>query len=281
VKEAFETMTQRLQAQVEQRYKLINQIIDEYAAKGITRLTGRQIFYQFVARGWVPNTKKDDYNVVLLALRTGRERGFIDWDAVEDRSRSVLTPTTWSSPSEIIASAARSYREDLWQNQKCRPEVWIEKQALAGLIEDVCDEYAVPLYTPRGFDSSSMAYEAGKRLQHQIENGGPRPIGSEDIRNRLEKYSHGHNIEVRRLGLTLQQVRRYRPPPNPVKEADTRTSWYRRQFRTNECWELDALDPVRLVQLVRNDITSLIDNAKWKAAQRRERRNRKTLEKLV
>jgi hypothetical protein len=228
-------MTQRLQAQVQERYNLINAIIEEYADKGVARLTGRQIFYQFVARGWVPNTKKEGYNVVLLALRTGRERGFIDWDAIEDRSRAVLTPRTWSSPSAIITAAARSYREDLWKDQKVRPEVWIEKQALAGLIEDVCDEYGVALYTPRGFDSSSMAYEAGKRLQRQIESGGPRPIVlhlgdhdpsgtymTEDICNRLERYSH-NEIEVRRLALTLAQVRRYRPPPNPVKEADTRT----------------------------------------------------------
>jgi hypothetical protein len=30
------------------------------------------------------------------------------------------------------------------------------------------------------------------------------------------------------------------PPPNFVKETDTRTSGYRDRFGTDECWELDA-----------------------------------------
>jgi hypothetical protein len=123
-----------------------NAIADEYRAQGFT-LTLRQLFYQFVARALLENTKAT-YARLGDTIRKARNGGLFDWDLMEDRSREVRTHS-WNSPAEIIRGAARSYRENPWLGQEYRPEVWIEKDALIGVIEDICTEFRVPYYAHR------------------------------------------------------------------------------------------------------------------------------------
>jgi hypothetical protein len=70
----------------------------------------------------------------------------------------------------------------------------------------------------------------------------------------------------------LDQVRRYAPPPNFVKETDTRTSGYRDRFGTDECWELDALSPTVIADLIRNEVEGLVDKRRWRASIAHEER---------
>src|SRR3954447_14786510 len=110
-----------------------NGIFEEYAEQGFT-LTLRQIYYQFVARGLLEENTIAQYKRLGIIIRDARNGGLIDWDAIEDRTREVNTHSSWDDPSEIIRSAANQYREDLWSHQLFRPEVWVEKEALLGVI---------------------------------------------------------------------------------------------------------------------------------------------------
>lgn len=139
-----------------------NAIIEEYLAQRFA-LTLRQLFYQFVARGLIENTFKQ-YKRLGGIVRNARDGGLIDWDALEDRTRAVNTHACWDSPADIISSAAHSYREDLWADQRYRPEVWVEKDALLGVIEGVCTELRVPFFAHRGNNSQTLQYQAGKRF---------------------------------------------------------------------------------------------------------------------
>jgi hypothetical protein len=175
-----------------------------------------------------------------------RDAGLVDWDAVEDRSRRDYSPSSWHSPAEIIAAAASSYREDLWlggQGHRC--EVWVEKDALTDILDPVL---RVKYTATRGNDSQPRLHAVGKRLAGYIEDGftpivlylgdhDPSGIDmTRDVTRRLSLYA-GVPIEVRRIGLNMDQVERYRPPPNPVKEADANTAAYKIRFGTDECWE--------------------------------------------
>jgi hypothetical protein len=263
-----------------------NEIIAEYEAQGFV-LTARQLFYQFVARDWLPNTQ-GDYKRLYRIVGDARDAGLIDWDAIEDRTREVVTHTAWSSPGEIIGSCADDYQEDLWAEQEYRPEVWIEKDALLGVIEGVCTEYRVPYFATRGNASATLVYEAGKRFARYLDQGlipvvlhladhDPNGIDmTRDLEERLARYAR-QEVEVRRIALTMAEVRRYRPPPNFVKEADARTNSYRAQFGTDECWELDALSPTVIANLIRNEVEGLIEAKAWKRAQSREKRGTKLL----
>jgi hypothetical protein len=139
-----------------------NAIIREYMLQGFM-LTLRQLFYQFVARALLENTQQQ-YKRLGVIVRDARDCGLIDWDAIEDRTRTVRTHSHWDGPDEIIGSAAHSYREDLWAGQIYRPEVWIEKDALLGVIEGVCTEHRVPYFAHRGNNSQTLQYQAGKRF---------------------------------------------------------------------------------------------------------------------
>ena len=230
-----------------------NRIIAEYQALGFV-LTLRQLYYQFVSRAAIANTLAE-YKRLGTIIRSGRRAGLIDWDAIEDRTRNVRRLPSWSNPSEIIEAVSRQYREDLWAGQYFRPEVWIEKDALLGVIENVCEEFRVPYFACRGNNSESEQYKAGKRFADYRDEGltplvlhlgdhDPNGLDmTRDNRDRLALFARG-DVEVRRIALNLDQVELYRPPPNPAKETDSRYAAYARQFGT-ECWELDALEPRR------------------------------------
>src|SRR5215831_12689919 len=72
-------------------------ILSDYAARGFT-LTVRQLYYQFIARNWLPN-KATSYTNLGWAMRNGRDAGLIDWDWLEDRSRTIQRVTTWENPA--------------------------------------------------------------------------------------------------------------------------------------------------------------------------------------
>jgi hypothetical protein len=267
-----------------------NTIIEEFIGQGYV-LTVRQLYYQFVGRDWIANTKQE-YKNLQAHLKNARNAGVIDWDHIEDRSRITNYHNSWSDPSEIIADAATFYREDLWRDQHYRPEVWIEKDALVGVIEGVCTEFRVPYYAHRGNVSTSDTYEAGKRFADIIGQGqvpivlhlaDHDPKGwdmTRDVRERLKLYT-GTPVEVRRLGLNMNQVRRYRLPPNFAKEKDTLYKKYIREFGTRDCWELDALRPNVINALVRTELEKLVDPRVWKRALAAEQRNRTKLAKAA
>lgn len=125
-----------------------NVIIAEYAAQGY-ELTLRQLYYQFVSRDLLRNTQKE-YKRLGCIVSDGRLAGLIDWDSITDRTRNLHELAAWDSPQQIIDVCSRQYRIDKWEDQPYRVEVWIEKDALAGVFQRVCDELQVSLFACRG-----------------------------------------------------------------------------------------------------------------------------------
>jgi hypothetical protein len=78
----------------------------------------------------------------------------------------------------------------------------------------------------------------------------------------------------------MDQVEQYGPPPNPAKETDSRFQGYVTRYG-HECWELDALDPAVIADLIRAEVRALIDVAKWNEAVGREVQNRAILAKAA
>lgn len=242
-----------------------DKIIAEYQADGFT-LTLRQLYYQFVARDLLAN-KQSEYKRLGSVINDARLAGLIDWDAIEDRTRNVRAVSTWDSPAQIINAVVDQYKEDIWADQEYRPEVWIEKDALIGVIEPACERYRVPHFACRGYTSQSEQYRAGKRFAQVIANGQTPivfhlgdhdPSGvhmTEDNRTRLELLA-GQEVELVRLALNMDQVRKYDPPPNPAKESDKRAAAYIRKYG-RKSWELDALSPRVIDGLIKRSLTGL------------------------
>lgn len=249
-----------------------NDIVEDYAGQGF-KLTVRQIYYQLVARGHVPNTVQS-YNNVQSLLNDARLAGLIDWDHIEDRTREIMERSRWSSGGELLQTCAKQYFEDMWEQQPYRIFVIVEKEALAGVLERTCNTYDVPLLPARGYPSATTLRELAKQrimgARQQIvllHLGDHDPSGmdmSRDLRERLELFSRHHtHIEFRRLALNMDQIEEQQPPPNPAKTTDARFRAYQELYG-DESWELDALTPQFIHGLVSKAITGYIDIDLWK-----------------
>lgn len=266
-----------------------NHIIAEYIADGYD-LTLRQLYYQFVARGLIENTERS-YKNLGKTINDGRMAGLIDWDSIVDRTRNLKRNPHWGLPSEIIQSAARGYKIDKWADQTYRIEVWIEKEALAGILDSVCPEFDVNYFSCRGYVSQSEQWRAGIRLLNYQKNG-QQPIiihlgdhdpsgidMTRDIEDRLCVFGV-HGEVVRRIALNMPQIEERQPPPNPTKLSDSRAVEYVARFGY-ESWELDALEPQYISQIISDEIFRYRDHELWDAAVEQENKEREELQNIA
>lgn len=247
-------------------------IIAQYAAQGYT-LTLRQLYYQFVARDLIENTERS-YKNLGSAISRGRMAGMISWDAIEDRNREYNDFWSMEDPQKAVDQLPNMIRFDYWMRQPCYIEVWVEKEALGNVIERACDPWLVPHMACKGYLSASEAWRAGQRFQvaaeagkecHLIHLGDHDPSGidmTRDNRARVWLFSEASDVEVERIALNMDQVEQYKPPPNPAKQTDSRHDGYAREFG-NISWELDALEPSVIADLVTGRIEELVDHGIW------------------
>lgn len=265
------------------------QILEQYFLLGY-KLTVRQLYYQFVARNIILNNERS-YKSLGDLINNARLAGEIDWEMIEDRSREPVFVPHWNSPAEIVRTAARQFRIDKWEEQPCYVEVFVEKQALEGILIPVCQELDIAFSAIKGFSSATVFYDAGKRLFENWQRGKDcyvlylgdhDPSGMDmtrDATKRLTLLSRAP-ICVRRLALNLDQVRRYNPPENFAKETDSRYAAYCAQYGPS-CWELDALEPAVLADLVRDNVLELRDEGLWQQAVAREQEMRDELQQYA
>ncbi len=246
-----------------------NEIIEDYQAQGFT-LTLRQLYYQFVARDLIPNTQQS-YDRIGSILNDARLAGLVDWEAIEDRTRELSVNLRLRDPRHGLELLRDSwYGIDMWANQEKRVEVWIEKEALAGVIAGVCDELDVPYFSCRGYVSQSEQWRAYRRHAAQQETiilhlGDHDPSGidmTRDNQDRLDLFHGYRESEVERIALNMDQVEEYGPPPNFAKQTDSRFEAYAAEFGTDS-WELDALEPAVLVELIREKVANHCDADLW------------------
>lgn len=254
--------------------ELCNQVITEYQRQGFV-LTLRQLYYQMVSRDIIAN-KVTEYKRLGGIVNDARLAGMIDWSAIEDRGRNLSQNGHWQSPESIVDACASSYAIDKWAGQKFRPEVWIEKDALAGVIEPTCARLDVPYIACKGYMSQSEMWAAGIRMKrwrqtgqipYVIHLGDHDPSGKDmtrDIADRLGMFIGGV-VKLDRIALNMDQVEEYTPPPNPAKQTDSRFEAYMAEFG-DESWELDALEPTVLSRLITDTVLEVRDLDAWKSA---------------
>lgn len=255
--------------------KFLDKMIGEYQRAGYM-LSVRQLYYQLVSRDVVENTERS-YKRVASIINDARLAGLLDWDAIEDRGRDIVTRSRWTSGGSILRAVADQFHMDMWEGQDRRVFIMVEKAALAGVMERPAREYDVPLLAAKGYPSVSVVRELAVEhfLPHLSDGqrilllhlGDHDPSGldmTRDIEERLRLFlDGGMGVEVRRIALNMDQVEEYNPPPNPAKVTDSRFENYQ-AFHGDESWELDALEPSVLTALVTSHITAEIDADTWK-----------------
>lgn len=289
MKEKF--VEHRFSASALETIKTLNEILVEYQRQNF-RLSLRQLYYQMVSRAYIENTPRSYKNLGNL-VSDARLAGLIDWDMIEDRGRETDMPPHWRDPAQIIEIAARQFRIDKWRDQDYHIEVMVEKDALSGVLQPVCQELDISITANKGYSSSSTMYEIGQRLKHRadvmdkkitiIYLGDHDPSGidmTRDVNERLKQFSRVSGIEVVRIALNMNQVEEWNPPENPAKQTDARFASYQDEFGDSS-WELDAVEPSTLAELVREAVYERRDEDEWDKAVRREDRMRADLLKFA
>jgi len=289
-----------------------NEICEEYQQAGIP-ITLRSLFYQFVSRGLIDN-KQTEYDRLGSICTDARLAGEMDWNYLVDITRAIRDISYWKNPQALLERATDQYHRDLWEPQRTRIEVWIEKDAGIGVISGVCEDNSVPFFSCRGYTSASALHDAALRLQRWLVAGDKvrilhigdhDPSGldmTRDITDRLRMFIHndwaglhmgsgtwtrgeikrslrdhmreqGTGIDddeepwsVKRIALNYDQIQQYNPPPNPAKTTDARYQRYVEETSLTESWELDALAPNVLIDLIQDNIDALRDDRLWDQA---------------
>lgn len=280
--------------------KQATDILDDYRGRGLLPISMRTLWYQMVARGHLANQR-----TVMLAfyrrMVEAREYGMVDWTDIVEEGRNVQGYRSYTHPADAIDPS--EYRVDRWRGQAYRPEVWVEKAAQVSMVERACEPYRVTFAAWGGFSSATAIWRAAQRFEKQtLESlrGDPLPVvlylgdhdpaglrmDAEDLPKRLDTYSHGKAPEIRRVALTIDQIRQYNLPPNlvdPEKNArDTNYVWYRANTGQRLMWEMDALAPENLQALIEAAIEDLItDRAAWQRQADLEDLGREQIRKVV
>lgn len=267
-------------------------IARSYARDGDS-LTLRQLYYRFVAAGLIPN-RDAEYKRLGGIINDARYAGLFDWSWITDRTRNLLGGDGEDTdPKEIVQGLG--FYAALWQGQRERVEVWVEKDALRDVIGRACGPLRTPYFSCRGYTSASEVWAAARRIEGYLDEddvehvtilhlGDHDPSGidmTRDITSRLELFLEGDgydpgDLTIERIALNMPQVRAYNPPPNPAKITDSRARGYIREFG-NESWELDALEPRTLRTLITTEIRSRIDADAWEERRRFEQDGQATL----
>lgn len=265
-------------------------IIEEYLSNGYI-LTLRQLYYQFVAKGIIENSERS-YKNLGNAMTKARMAGMISWEAIEDRSRGHNSFWYDEELLSPIKALPQYIRFDRWARQDAYVEVWVEKEALGNVIARACDPYLVPHLSCKGYLSASEAWRAGRRFRkkflegkdcHLIHLGDHDPSGidmTRDNRDRMAIFTECMDgVTVKRLALNMDQVEKYDPPPNPAKITDSRATGYIKRFGKTS-WELDALEPQVMEDMIRREIRQYIDPDIWKAVGEEQDSMREVLKKV-
>ena len=275
--------------------ELLDQIMtvtEKYAKKG-HRMTLRQLYYQLVSTDILPNEQRQ-YSKLSKILTDARMYGMVDWDIIEDRLRQPQRPAQWNGVSNILEDAAGSYRLDRHKGQEHYVEVWVEKDALSGVLYEVTAQYHVQLMVNRGYSSITAMHDAALRIMVATRHNNQRayilylgdhdPSGLDmirDIRERLWRFGLGKNlVTVHPVALTYAQIEEYGPPPNPAKVTDPRASQYIEEHG-HTSWELDALPPDALHTLLHEYLQDLIDMDLYKERIEVERDHRAEIQRYA
>jgi len=259
-------------------------VTESYQQQGYV-LTLRQLYYQLVVQNIFANQQKN-YAKLSDLLGEARICGLCDWDVIEDRIRIPKFPNEWVNINTAMETLIVVYRRQRWSDQNNYVEVWVEKDALSGVLEPITHEYHVHLLVNRGYSSISAMHDSAKRFLyaenqskdcHLLYFGDHDPSGEDmvrDIIKRLQEFRA--SVEVEKIALTREQVDENHLPPNPAKTTDPRARGYIEQHG-DESWELDALPPKVLNELLRDALENLVDRERYDSQIEQEEADKETM----
>ena len=257
-------------------------------------MTVRQVYYQAVTQGLIDKTEAAYKNVVIRLLGEMRRDHDLPYDWIADNTRWMRKPHTWSSMESLLQNTARTYRRSLWDDQDAYVEIWLEKEALAGVLYRETEAWDVPLMVTRGYPSLSFLHSAAETIEQQCCDplrpfcgkdvylyyfGDYDPSGldiSRAVQEGIEQMTDGADFTFTRVAVTEEQIIDLNLPTRPTKRTDSRAKNF-----IGESVEVDAIPPATLRDLVRECIEAHVDDHALVATQKVETEEREAMEQFA
>jgi len=222
---------------------------------GMHPMTVRQVFYQASVRGIVEKSESG-YDRVQHDLVLMRRAGDLPYGWLVDNTRWQRKPQTFGSVEEALRETAELYRKALWNDVDQYVEIWLEKDALSGVIYPITSLYDVPLMVARGYASLSFLHEGAEYIRALDDGvstyiyhlGDFDPSGkdaAEKIEQTLREMAPAAQIYFEQLAVLPEQIERWNLPTRPTKKTDSRAKGF-----GEISVELDAIQPDMLRSLV-------------------------------
>jgi hypothetical protein len=248
-------------------------------------MTVRQVFYQATVRGLVEKAESG-YAKVQTDLTVMRRAGELPYDWLADNTRWQRKPRTFGSVEEALVDTARSYRKSLWADADCYVEIWLEKDALAGVVYPVTSLYDVPLMVARGYASLSFLHTAAEYIGtldvpayiYHLGDFDPSGVNAgEKIEETLRELAPDADIYFERIAVTSEQINDWDLPTRPTKTRDRRA----KNFGSSISVELDAIEPNQLRTLVQETIEQHLPAEQFEVLKAAEESEREIIGRLV
>lgn len=247
-------------------------------------MTLRQLFYRLVSAGIIEKSEKEYKGTIGRLATEMRMSGELPFEWFADNSRWMRKPISYNSLEQCLNNTIRNYRLDLWQNQKDYVEIWMEKDALTGVLIDVTSEFDVPLMVTKGYCSLSYAHEAAQTFSRLNKPTYIYYLGDfdasgkdipRDLEAKLRTFAPSANIHFESIAVTDKQIKDWSLPTRPSKTTDTR------KFNSKYSVEVDAIPPKILKDLVRNVIEKHIDTHQLQQIKIEENSQKETVKYMI
>ena len=248
----------------------------------LEKITIRHLFYRLVGLHQIEKTEAA-YKSLCGHLSKWRRSGDVAWDSFADNTRWHLGRQTFDSLDDALTNTVSCYRRNLWSEQSAYVEIWGEKDAISGILYAEAETFGVKVFTCRGFASLSSLYSAANTFKAAVANGKEvfiyyfgdhDPSGLAIDRAAVESFRDDFGVEVKltRAAVTPGHIEEHNLPTRPVKKSDNRAGGWQ-----GGCVEVDTMPPAVLKGIVRDCITSHIDQHQWEQTQAIEEAERETL----
>ena len=240
-------------------------------------ITVRGVGYKLFVRKLIASMSTDDVAAVSRLLKIAREKGTIPWAWIVDPTRQIDKVATWDDPEDYARTVTTAYRRDFWNQQPVRVIVISEKSTVQGLLKPTLDKYGIGFLPVHGFNSATSVhnlcidYEGRPLIILYVGDYdcSGMCMSVRDLPKRFKKYG-GHHITLKRIALTQEHTKNPSlisfpasdKGPKPGSKGDPNYKWFVRNYG-DRCWELDAMDPNELRDIVEQEIKALIEPVAW------------------
>lgn len=247
-------------------------------------MTVRQVFYALVSSGMIGKTELQ-YRAVVSVLSQMRREGRIPFDAIADNTREPMEGLYYADLNQALFSTYRGYRRKRWPNQKAYVEIWLEKDALSGVVYPITSGLDVPLMVTRGYPSLSFLHNAAETIADQKKPchlyyfGDHDPSGKDITRaveDGIREFAPNADVTLERVAVTEAQIELMNLPTRPTKTTDARAkNW------EGGSVELDAIPANTLRGMVRDCIERHINRKAWSQTESQEQADRRKIASLL